>query len=226
MDGDPGPEGPKGQNGGIIQYIGGKPIEVNDIQKLTMDCMGGSFTLALKDGTQRLTVDADGGTFSLGLGSTTTPPLSFDISTVDLQTNLQTLVAAEFTLDPAVADVGVTGSVGDYTISFEDELADQNIDLLTVDGTLLTKTGDSAVANVAFGEAVTGGLACGIHPSNLQPALQTLLGKVFMLPNGIPDAEVTLEDKIYRILFVDELADQTVDLLMVDGLRGALQGIC
>jgi len=113
-----GAAGPAGADGGNIQYVAANPIAINNIQ--------------------RLTVDATGGTFTLGLGGQITPALLFDIVPSDLQFELQEIINIVFTLVDPDPDVKITKEGDFFHITFVGELVGQTVDLLTVDATNLT----------------------------------------------------------------------------------------
>jgi len=142
--GDTGNTGAKGDAGGIVQYKGAVPIALNSIQ--------------------RLMIDSTDGTFTLGLGENVTPAaLTYDTTADSLRSELQLLVALEFTLVNANLDVKVTKETeGLYHITFIGELADQTIELLTVDSSNLT---GGTGASIAAAEEI--GLTEGLNTGDL-----------------------------------------------------------
>ena len=80
---------------------------------------------------QTLTVDATGGTYTLSFGGQTTSALAFNASASTIQTALRGLSSIGGT------NVAVTGS-GPYTITFSGSLANTDVALITADSTSLT----------------------------------------------------------------------------------------
>jgi hypothetical protein len=77
---------------------------------------------------QTVTHDAFGGTFTLTLGSDTTSAIAFDAVAATLKTRIE----ADFS---TVTTVNVTGSTGDWDVAFDDDAGD--IALMTADGASL-----------------------------------------------------------------------------------------
>lgn len=80
-----------------------------------------------------LTDDTDGGTFTLTFEGDTTSALAWDATSATIQTALEALTSI------GAGNVAVAGD-GPHTVTFDGDLAGQNVSLLTADGSSLTAT--------------------------------------------------------------------------------------
>lgn len=99
---------------------------------------------------QTITSDATGGTFTLTYRGATTAALARNVSTADLQTALQGLSTI------GAGNATVSGTAGSsYVITFASSLAATDVELITLDGSALTG-GSATIAVTAEGEAAYG----------------------------------------------------------------------
>jgi hypothetical protein len=89
---------------------------------------------ATQSEVQVITVTATGGTFALTFGGQTAALLPYDISAANLQAALGGLSTI------GSSNIAVQKSGGQYTITFQGTLANQDVAQITVDGSLLTAT--------------------------------------------------------------------------------------
>ena len=75
---------------------------------------------------------ATGGTFTLTFSGYTTSALAYDISAANLETALEGLTSI------GASNVSVSGSAGDYEVTFEGALAATDVPVMTADGSNLT----------------------------------------------------------------------------------------
>ena len=117
---------------------------------------------------QTITHDAFGGTFTLTLGSDTTSAIAFDAVAATIKTRIE----ADFT---TVTTVNVTGSTGDWDVAFDDDAGD--IALMTANGASLVTSSVivteliNGVANVyqvtsIYTDADTGNITFGFGGNN------------------------------------------------------------
>lgn len=92
---------------------------------------------------QTLVVTATAGTYLLGLDGVNTVPLAFNCPLVTLQTALQAIPGI------GVGNLIVTGTVGNYTLTFAGRLITVPMSALTVDASLLT--GSASVTRTVKG---------------------------------------------------------------------------
>jgi microcystin-dependent protein len=145
--GDQGPVGPAGKDAPL--HTGALPIEVNEIQELTV-------------------AGATGGTFDLTLGAQVTNNLSFDISAEDLRAAIQAMAVIEFSLSLSDLDVKVTQVGSVFRIAFVGEMSDKTTaeKTLTVDGANLLPS-PGASADVVFADEREIALAPGFADGQL-----------------------------------------------------------
>jgi hypothetical protein len=105
-------------------------------------------TVILGNEVQSVTVDATGGTYTLTFGGQTTSAIAFGAAAATVQTALRALSTI------GSASVTVTGNAGGpYTVTFVGSLEDTNVAVMTADSTLLTgNTHTATVAVVAQGD--------------------------------------------------------------------------
>ncbi|MET0684994.1 MAG: ThuA domain-containing protein, partial [Solirubrobacteraceae bacterium] len=103
----------------------------------------GPFNDQLTNESQNLTVtNATGGTFTLTFDGQTTAPIAFPLDNAAIESALEALSNLD--------DVAVTGT-GARTINFRGNKAEQNVPLMTVDGSGLTGTAPAATLAMALG---------------------------------------------------------------------------
>lgn len=129
------------------------------VAKLDLDGGGGGVTdtdygaVTATDEVQLITLDATGGTFTATYDGQTTEAIAYNATAATVQTELEQLSNIE------VGDVVVTGSAGGpYTLTFGGNLADENVAAVTCSGALLTKaagTGTAGVTTATAGAAHT-----------------------------------------------------------------------
>ena len=93
---------------------------------------------------------ATGGTFTLQFDDETTAAIAYNAATSAVETALEALG----NLDPA--DVAVTGSAGNYTITFSGQYANTNVPTLVADGTALTGTAPTVTQHTVTEGGVAG----------------------------------------------------------------------
>ncbi len=101
---------------------------------------------------QTVTLEATSGTFTLAFGDETTAALDFDAATGDVQTALEDLGNLES------GDIAVTGSVGNYTLTFAGQYTDTNVSEVVADGSLLGE-GDTIDVHTTINGGVKGTVA-------------------------------------------------------------------
>lgn len=120
----------------------------------------------LTDEVQTVTIDATGGTFTLTFDGDTTDDLAYDIAATDLEAALEGLDSI------GEGNVAVSGAAGGpYTVSFIGDLANANVDSMVADDDGLT--GGAGTAVVATGTA--GGAADTVEPEGLLMTTQSIM---------------------------------------------------
>lgn len=210
---------------------------------------------------QRITVEATGGTFTLSLGGKTTSALAYDISAAKLDEALEDLVMKAFATT-GKDDITVTKAGNIYRVAFTDELAGKNIDLLAANdlgltngkGTLdtliiddskydlntvgvLTSSSVTGLSTkqvneiqtivvdategtfqLSFGGKNTGDLAYNISAAKLDEALEQLD------TIGLGNVAVTQNDDVYVVRFQGDLSNTNVDTLgFVNNLKSTTE---
>lgn len=96
------------------------------------------------DDIQRITINADGGTFTLTHDAETTTALDFDSTAAEVQTELEALTGI------GAGNVEVTPASDGWVVRFIGTLAGTDIDELVADGTNLTGDGASVTVTTVF----------------------------------------------------------------------------
>ena len=201
------------------------------------------------DEIQQVTIDATGGTFTLSLGGHTTAPIAYNATAQAVEDALEALAS----IGAGNVLVHKAGSV--YRITFVGTLAGQDVALLAANGSGLTNgagatdtmtiddtatTADTwalltsssltglsmpgpneiqqlvidatgGTFTVSFGAATTDPLAWDVSALDLQAALEGLAGI------GAGNVAVTKNDDVYVIRFQGDLSNTDVDDLTADG---------
>lgn len=140
---DPGDVTVSGSAGGPYNVTFTGQYDEEDVAQMTAD----GTSLVGTNEVQTVTVDATGGTFTLTFSGKTTGDLAFDSLAADIQTALEGLSTI------GSGNVGVTGGPGDaggttpYVVTFQGTLADTDVAQMTSDPAKLT--GGASTATVA-----------------------------------------------------------------------------
>lgn len=165
-----------------------------------------------------------GGTFTLTFSSQTTSTLAYNASTATVQSALQALSSING------ANVNVTGTPGNYTLTFVGTLAGTNVTQATLTNTGLTYTATTTIGDgthnavqsliytatagtytLTFGGDTTGSLSYNASTSTVQSALQGLasIGSGNLLVTGTAGS--------YVLSFVGTLGDAPQALITLTG---------
>jgi Ca2+-binding RTX toxin-like protein len=192
----------------IAEAIQGLDTAINDVQVLTVDAEGGTFTLSLD------VPQADGSLLSF-----VTQPIAFDVSGDDLRRELQNAFAFVQTGANVTQVVSVAGEATDFfRLAFDNEPTARLITLTDGGGgddeeQQLTIDATEGSFTVSDGEAITDPLDFDVSAGNLETALEGL-------PTiGGGNVSVSKSGSVYTITFQGALADTNVRELFIDNLQ-------
>lgn len=161
---------------------------------------------------------ATGGTFTLTYNGQTTANIAYNASPASGSGSVSAKLKALSNIGNN--DVVVTGTSGSYTITFQGDLASENVSALIVNGTNLT--GTSEVQEVTITGTPTAGtftltfdddeavIAFDATASDVEDALEGLTSI------GTGNVSVTYDAGVYTITFQGDLAETNVSTIIVD----------